>query len=808
MSTPCPVCNAFVDERGTPAGAMMRCDACGARFKPPRARRGERAAPHEDDGGLGIHPALARRYQVRQHSDEGEALDDAAAPEPGPKFEEIPGDLDDELQSVQFSPSLLNEKDFRPEENPGIDDVVARAQEKRGNTRPIGDAKTTAGRAQAAAERPPAKKPEDLPAIPGYDVIATVGKGAMGRVYRAIRQRTKDVAAVKVLAPELAARPDFVARFEREAAALRAVDHPGVVSILENGSADNIHYLSMRFVEGRSLRRSLDGGPLAPSRAINFARQIVQGLAAAHSAGVIHRDLKPENILVQQLALEGGGTRERLVLVDFGLAGMAEETDPHPNLTKSRMTMGTVNYMAPEQRTDAKRVDARADIYASGVILYELLTGDLPLGRFKLPTERGLALPRSVDEVLARALDRERDRRPATAQEFDKFLAAVEADLAATASQDTVVGRDRDAPVVNPDAITSPSIGQPEDGEGKSLSQLLDEGAVQTELDSSPAFDSATTPGIPSQKPSKEPGKTSSSESPQEAADRSSLEMAVLGESEAKSLIDRQDDGDDGESDLVALHSEPGTEAPTRFAPADSGDAKRLAIILAVVAVFVGIVIGIWRASDSDEASQPVAGGDVDTSNSAQKEASANATAPNDAPQFLLTPPAWRADGETIYFDQRLSPEDGAPSLAVLDNADSGPGLAGKVTLNLTKAPAKKAKDGEVVTVSEGYGGLFFVDESRERVVGVAIVESGQVRFVEIGADGAVKPRMTSLSADPSAPVDVRLLCSTAQRSCKVRVGKGEVGPISSEVLGRGAWSLALGCRDVDCRFDGASAKR
>lgn len=779
---------------------MMRCDACGARFKPPRVRRGERAAPHEDDGGLGIHPALARRYQVRQHSDEGDPLEDVPAPPPGPKFEEIPGDLDDELQSVQFSPSLLNEKDFRPKENPGIDDVVARAQEKRGQTRPLGDAKTTAGRAQAAAERPAAKKPEDLPAIPGYDVIATVGKGAMGRVYRAIRQRTKDVAAVKVLAPELAARPDFVARFEREAAALRAVDHPGVVSILENGSVDDVHYLSMRFVEGRSLRRSLDGGPLAPARAINFARQIVQGLAAAHSAGVIHRDLKPENILVQQLALEGGGTRERLVLVDFGLAGMAEETDPHPNLTKSRMTMGTVNYMAPEQRTDAKRVDARADIYASGVILYELLTGDLPLGRFKLPTERGLALPRSVDEVLARALDRERDRRPATAQEFDKFLAAVEADLAATASQDTVVGRDRDAPVVNPDAITSPSIGQPEDGEGKSLSQLLDEGAVQTELDSSPAF-AETTPGIPSLKPA---DKAAGGDEVSEPSDNSSLEMAVLGESEAKSLIDRQDGHVAGDSDLMSLHSEPGTEAPTRFGAADSGETKRLFVLLAVAAVVIGIVIGIWRATSSDDEAPTQSEAEAPASN-APKEKPLAAT---DAPEFLLTPPAWRADGDVIFFDQRLSPEDGAPSLAVLNNADQGPGLAANVRLQLTKAPVKKAKDGEVVTVSEGYGGLFFVDDSRERVVGVAVVESGQVRFVETGANGAVKTRMTSLSADPSAAVDVRLLCSTAQRSCKVRVGKGEVGPISTEVLSSGAWSLALGCRDVDCRFEGASAKR
>src|SRR5690606_37393142 len=110
---------------------------------------------------------------------------------------------------------------------------------------------------------------------------------------------------------------------------------------------------------------------------------------------VIHRDLKPENIL-----MHGPAGDERPVLVDFGLAGiLEEENDPHPNLTKSRMTMGTVNYMAPEQRTDAKRVDQRADLYAAGVIFYELLTGDLPIGRFALPTERGFGVSKSVDDV-------------------------------------------------------------------------------------------------------------------------------------------------------------------------------------------------------------------------------------------------------------------------------------------------------------------------------------------------------------------------------------------------------------------------
>ena len=167
---------------------------------------------------------------------------------------------------------------------------------------------------------------------------------------------------------------------------------------------------------------------------------MIQGLGAAHARGVIHRDLKPENILVQ---LEAPGIAERLVIVDFGLAGMLDENnDPHPNLTKSRMTMGTVNYLAPEQRTDAKRVDQRADLYAAGVIFYELLTGNLPLGRFALPTERGVPVPLSVDRCIVRALAR---GIPTSATRWPrsstKTCGPSKPSCGARVGQDTVIGR-------------------------------------------------------------------------------------------------------------------------------------------------------------------------------------------------------------------------------------------------------------------------------------------------------------------------------------------------------------------------------
>jgi serine/threonine protein kinase len=403
----CPSCHSVVD--AGQAGGFLHCGNCGERF--PRPRRRPRARQRTPDD-LDIHPALAKKYRKREG--------------------------DDDLPSVELSPSLMEETD-EPRER-------VQPAKRLKDTRPLRHSAPN----PAAPGPPPA---DDLPKLPGMRIVERVGKGAMGAVYRAVEEETGKMVAVKVLAPELAARQDFIARFEREATALARVKHPGVVSTLRSGktegphegrpgnvgASDGVHYMLMEFVEGSSLRRVLDDRPLPPGRAFRFARQIAQGLGAAHEVGVIHRDLKPENILVMNADEEG---EERLVLVDFGLAGIVdEEEDPHPNLTKSRMTMGTVNYMAPEQRTDAKRVDHRADLYAAGVILYELLTGDLPLGRFKLPTEHGQILPPAIDDVIVRALARAPDGRYQSAEEFDGALAAIEGELTAAAARDTVVGQ-------------------------------------------------------------------------------------------------------------------------------------------------------------------------------------------------------------------------------------------------------------------------------------------------------------------------------------------------------------------------------
>lgn len=257
--------------------------------------------------------------------------------------------------------------------------------------------------AQATGARrgPEAKQPtlDNAPEIPGYKVLSLLGQGAMGTVYLAERLRDGRRVAIKMLAEQLQENSEFVARFEREIAALGAVKHPCVVQLLEMSHVGEQRFFAMEFVAGTSMRTELAVTQPVPIRVVELLRAVTEGLGAAHSAGVIHRDLKPENVIVTP----DGGVR----IVDFGLAGLFGDGDPHPNLTRSRVTMGTVNYMAPEQRTDAKYVDQRADIYAVGVMLYEGLTGELPVGRFQLPSERGLGLPMLCDTVLNKALARE-----------------------------------------------------------------------------------------------------------------------------------------------------------------------------------------------------------------------------------------------------------------------------------------------------------------------------------------------------------------------------------------------------------------
>lgn len=234
--------------------------------------------------------------------------------------------------------------------------------------------------------------------LPGYRLESLVGMGGMGEVHKATQLSLGRTVAVKLLNPELAKDAAFVARFQKEAAALAALSHPNIVSIVDKGKTDTTYYLVMEFVEGPSLREQVRSPLLTPRDALRMMMEICRAVAYAHEKGIIHRDLKPENILFDQQA--GGHAK----VTDFGLASFLDDANTRFNLTSTHVSMGTLSYMAPEQRVDAKNADKRADIFSLGVILYELLTGEVPLGTFDPPSKRKPGIDPRLDGIVARCL--------------------------------------------------------------------------------------------------------------------------------------------------------------------------------------------------------------------------------------------------------------------------------------------------------------------------------------------------------------------------------------------------------------------
>jgi predicted Ser/Thr protein kinase len=248
--------------------------------------------------------------------------------------------------------------------------------------------------------------------IPGYRLENLVGMGGMGEVHKAIQLSLGRIVAVKLLNPELAKDPAFVARFDKEAAALAALSHPNIVSIVDKGRSDTTYFLVMEFVEGPSLREQVRSPLMTPREALRMMMEICRAVEYAHSRGVIHRDLKPENILFDQQA---GGLAK---VTDFGLASFLDDANSRFNLTSTHVSMGTLSYMAPEQRVDAKNADKRADIFSLGVILYELLTGEVPLGTFDPPSMAKPGIDARLDAIIARCLKPDPEERYSTVAEL------------------------------------------------------------------------------------------------------------------------------------------------------------------------------------------------------------------------------------------------------------------------------------------------------------------------------------------------------------------------------------------------------
>jgi serine/threonine-protein kinase len=259
----------------------------------------------------------------------------------------------------------------------------------------------------------PAQGP--MPTLDGFTVHERIGQGGMGEVFRCTRTSDQRAVAVKILTPQMAAVPDYVRRFGREAAAMAQLDHPGIVRLVGRGKAGAHVFIAMELIDGISLRLwAYKNKPTARLLARLLA-QVAHALAYAHARAVVHRDLKPDNVLVT--------ADHRTKVLDFGLAGL--HAAGAECLTQSHVAMGTANYMAPEQRKDAKRADHRADLYSFGVMTYELLTGELPVGRFAPPSKVVAGLDPRWDTLVERCLEPEPAARPHSALELAHGLEAL-----------------------------------------------------------------------------------------------------------------------------------------------------------------------------------------------------------------------------------------------------------------------------------------------------------------------------------------------------------------------------------------------
>src|SRR5207302_6358913 len=240
------------------------------------------------------------------------------------------------------------------------------------------------------------------PLFPQLEILELLGEGGMGALYKARETKLDRLVALKILPTAPGRDLAFAERCNREAKALAKLNHPNIVGVHDFGEAGDLFFFIMEYVDGVNLRQVLQAGRLQPPDALRIVPQLCDALQYAHDEAVVHRDIKPENILIDK--------RGRVKIADFGLAKLLGPATPSYTLTGSRQIMGTPHYMAPEQMEKPSTVDHRADIYSLGVVCYEMLTGELPLGRFALPSEKAPVDSR-LDEIVLRTLEKEPGRR-------------------------------------------------------------------------------------------------------------------------------------------------------------------------------------------------------------------------------------------------------------------------------------------------------------------------------------------------------------------------------------------------------------
>jgi predicted Ser/Thr protein kinase len=259
----------------------------------------------------------------------------------------------------------------------------------------------TAAGAPAADFTPP--PPEELARyFPQLEILELLGRGGMGVVYKARQPQLDRLVALKILPSAADRDPAFAERFTREARALARLSHPNIVAVYDFGQTAGLFYFVMEYVDGLNLRQLQATARITPAEALAIVPQICEALQTAHDQGIVHRDIKPENILLDK--------KGRVKIADFGIAKIMGADERDMTLTAAGEVVGTPAYMAPEQIEHPRDVDHRADIYSLGVVFYQMLTGELPLGKFA-PPSRKVHIDVRLDDVVLRALEKEPELR-------------------------------------------------------------------------------------------------------------------------------------------------------------------------------------------------------------------------------------------------------------------------------------------------------------------------------------------------------------------------------------------------------------
>ncbi|MCP4263191.1 MAG: protein kinase [Planctomycetes bacterium] len=289
--------------------------------------------------------------------------------------------------------------------------------DKPDDSKPASDVPTSATPPGGFAPPKPAELAMQFPQL---DIIELLGQGGMGAVYKARQKQLDRIVALKILPPEVGRTEAFAERFTREARSLAKLSHPRIVSVHDFGhTEDGLYYFIMEFIDGTDLRRVIQSGTLSAAEALAIIPQVCEALQFAHEEGIVHRDVKPENILLDK--------KGRVKIADFGLAKLLDRPATVYTLTQAGQRMGTPHYMAPEQIEHPGQVDHRADIYSLGVVFYEMLTGELPLGMFAPPSQK-VQVDVRLDKVVLHSLEKEPERRYQHASEVKSDVEIISAE--------------------------------------------------------------------------------------------------------------------------------------------------------------------------------------------------------------------------------------------------------------------------------------------------------------------------------------------------------------------------------------------